>query len=203
MTDQLALYQMACRHLSQERISSLTEDVFVKRELDAVYAEACEEGLEEGYWRWALRAQFIETDPDVETSFGLAYAFTPPDDLVAIQAISSDDHFNVELEGWSYEGGYIYSDLDSFYIRYVSNDVAFGMDLGKWPMFFAKGVSYLMAEKAALPILKDRADRNDYGALARAQFSKARIKDAVNNPVRRRPAGRLVSSRFGFGRLTR
>ena len=199
MTTKLALVTKATRHLGQERPVGLTDDTQAVREILAVYDETVAEALEGGLWLWALRTVHITADADIEPAYGRTYGYTLPDDFVRISNISNSPHFegNGELDyDLTGPGRTLYADEESFYLRYVSDDADYGMNLGAWPETFAEGVGYALAFRSAIPIAKDRGDRNDLMTLAERWYAKAKIRNAVDERVKSKPTGRLVRSRF-------
>ena len=199
MTSKLALVTRACRHLGQERPVALTDDTHAVREILAVYDETVAEALEGGLWLWALRTVYISYDTDIEPGYGRTYGFTLPDDYVRISNVSNSPHFvaNGELDyDLGGPGDRLYADEATFYLRYVSDDANYGMNLGAWPETFADGVGYALAYRSAIPIAKDRGDRNDLMTLAERWYAKAKIRNAVDERVKSKPAGRLLRSRF-------
>lgn len=199
MTTKLALLVKAARHLGQERPVALTDDTHAVRELLAAYDETLAEALETGLWLWALRTVEISYDPDIDPGFGRTYGYTMPADFVRIANINSSSNFepNGELDYDKVGPGHtIYADEASFYLRYVSNGATYGLNLGAWPETFAEGVGYALAYRCALPIAKDRGDRNDMMTLAEQWYAKAKVRNAVDERVKTMPTGRLVRSRF-------
>lgn len=199
MTTKLALVEKACRHTGQERPVTLADDTHPLREILAVYDETLAEALEGGLWIWALRTVQITYDPDIDPEFGRTYGYTLPDDFVRIANINNSEIFsaNGELDyDLTGPGHTLYADEASFYLRYVSNDTDYGMNLGAWPETFAEGVGYALAYRSALPIAKDRGDRNDLMTLAERWYGKAKIRNAVDERVKPKPTGRLLRSRF-------
>ena len=120
MTTKLELYNKAGGHLRQERLLDLTDDVVLKRELDAVYDATLQICLEEGLWKWSLRSIEISADPSIDTSDfgGFAYGFTLPTDFVRIANINADPYFRANSEVTDFEitgpGKTLYCDTDPF-----------------------------------------------------------------------------------------
>jgi hypothetical protein len=151
--------------------------------------------LEKGLWKFALRTSELTADPDIDTSFGLPYAYVIPDDFVRLAGISTDDRFTNEDESYIEENGKWYSEHSRLYVRYVSNDNAYGFDLGKYPENYCSAFGAFMALRTALPITKDRGDRNDLVQLSEELLQTAKRLDAVDERVKRKPAGRWTRAR--------
>lgn len=198
MTTKLKLYNRALSHLSTVRLANLTEDRKERYELDAVYDESLQEMLEKGLWKFATRASKLEADPGIEPSFGPAYAFAIPTDFVRLTAMCSDPNFKVEVRDYVEENGVWYMEIDTVYVRYVSNHSTYGLNLGLYPENYCAALGTHMALRSALPITRDKATRNDLVLLNDRYLASARRLDAVDESVKRKPVGRLVGSRLGF-----
>jgi hypothetical protein len=204
MTTKQELYDKAGAHLSQER-ADLTDDVLLVRELDAVYDATLLGCLEEGLWKWSFRTVQLSADPSIDTTDfgGRKYGFTMPDDFVRIENINTSPYFTPEgeLDDYDWDGqNTVYSDRASFYLRYVSKGTSYGLNLALWPEAFANGVGARLAAAAALRVTKSKADRDDATKEGDVWIAKAKVRDAVEKKVRRRPIGRLIASRFGSRR---
>lgn len=200
MTTKLKLYNRALSHLSTVRLANLTEDRKERYELDAVYDECLQEMLELGLWKFAMRASLMTADPGIEPTFGPAYAYAIPTDFVRLAGITSDPEFKVEVSDYTEENGVWYTSINEMYVRYVSNDVSYGLNLSLYPENYCSAFGTHMALRAALPITRDKATRNDLVLLNDRLLAKAKRLDAVDESVKRKPVGRLVSTRAGFGR---
>lgn len=206
MTTKLELYNKAGGHLRQERLLDLTDDVVLKRELDAVYDATLQICLEEGLWKWSLRSIEISADPSIDTSDfgGFAYGFTLPTDFVRIANINADPYFRANSEVTDFEitgpGKTLYCDTESFFLKYVSNGATFGLDLASWPESFAEAVGARLAEKIAMRVTKSSDDHKACLAFGDRWMQQAKIRDAVDERIKAKPTGRLVCARAGGGR---
>lgn len=199
MTTKLRLYNGALAHCSTVRLANLTEDRKERYELDAVYDDTLAECLELGLWKFAKRTVQMFADPDIEPSFGKPYAFPFPEDYVRTIAFCTDEELKVEVEDWQEENEVWYADIDTIYLSFVSNDLTYGGDLGKFTPSYTAFVETRLALKAALPITRDKVTRNDLLQLDQQALRTAKRLDAVDEPIKYSPPGRLVGSRSGFG----
>jgi hypothetical protein len=203
VTTKLELYNKAAQNLSQERLSSVNDDVQLKRELDANYDNVLQQALEMGLWKWGLRSVQLSYDPSIDTSTfgGLGYGFTLPSDFVRIGAIAIDPYFRNELMDYELTGPgkTLYTAQSAIYLKYVSNGATFGLDLASWPETFAEGVGHLLAASVALSITKSRSDRDDEQKDGEKAIAQAKVRHAVDDRVKQKPVGRLVRSRFRRG----
>lgn len=199
-TSKLSLYNGALRLLGERRLSSLTEDRPARHYLDAAYDDGLIDYLlEQGQWNFATRTIELTNDASITPDFGYQYAFSKPTDYVRLAALCLDEYFKSPLNEYSDEQGYWFCDYDTLYIKYISNDVDYGLDLSLWPQTF---VRYAQAELADR--VKEEVTGNDgkYERIKKALKDArvdARSKDVMNRPVRFQPAGTFVKARMTSG----
>ncbi|RWB98855.1 MAG: hypothetical protein EOQ56_19160 [Mesorhizobium sp.] len=201
MTDQLSLYNGALIKLGQPRLAALTDEGKARRALDAEYAKTVKGCLEAAFWNFAMRLVQLENTPSEASSFGYQYVFDKPDDWLRTAGVTSDPHGNVPLLTYDDRTSRILADISIIYLRYVSNDEDFGMDLGLWPQTFVDYVETCLAWTVCEEITGsvDRKDRLEK-ARDKAKY-KASNTDAMNEAVTRYPPpGRLVQSRGSSSR---
>lgn len=188
MTTQLDLYNDALLLCEERFLASLTEEREPRRLLDRVWAtggvKAC---LEAGQWNFAMRTIQIDYDPGIEPSFGYRRAFDKPDDWVLTSALCEDEFFRTPLTRYTDEAGYWYADLDTVYVRYVSDHNTYGNDLLKWPESFREYVAEYFANSIILKLSKsqeklDASDKRLEKKLLRAQ-SRAAMAGPTSFPA--------------------
>lgn len=199
MADRLSIYRGALTLLGGANITSLSEDRPEKRALDAVWENGVNYLLEQGMWNFAIRTVELSYDEDVEPLFGFQHAFSKPDDWVRTVSISETADFCEGLRRYEDETSYWHTDPETIYVRYVSNDDAYGWNVGAWRQTFAKAVSAYLAFESGLPISSDKGNRNDMFNLYKERLREAKIKDAIDERVREKPPGRWTRSRFYYG----
>lgn len=198
-TSKLKLYNGALAILGQRQLGALTENRESRRQLDLAWDDgAVDAALEAGQWYFAMRSVRITSDPSITPDWGYRKVFEVPEDHIRTCAVCQDEMFNVPLLGYREEAGFWYSDLDPIYVRYVSNDTAFGMDFSLWPGTF---VEYLKGHLAFLTALVLTSDKKKV-VLAEAYRSKA-LKDAKSKAAMADPTtfpaeGAWTSSRRGM-----
>lgn len=197
----LIVYNDALRLIGERRLQSLTENRESRRMLDEVWGTAVEYCLEEGLWKFSMRSREMSYSPSIDPGFGYTYGFEKPSDLIRISAVSSNEFLNTPLLDYRDEGGYWFSNLDTIYISYVSNDDAFGMDSSLWPHTFKKFLAAYLAYEIVDDIKKDSAET--FHQRIERELSKrmteARSHDAQAGPTRFMPTGSWVASRGGWG----
>ena len=207
MTDQLSIYNAALRHIGERELASLTENREPRRVLDGVwdddFVDTC---LEQGYWNFATRAIKITYSPSVEPPFGYRYAFDVPNDHVRTAAVCNDEYFNSPVLAYTTEGEYWFCDLQELYIKYVSNDNAFGMDYSLWPKTFTRWVELHLASLICERLTQNASKQEQLMKRANRALVDARSKDAMEEATQFMPPGswsRSRSSRVGRDRGNR
>lgn len=198
MADRLSIYRASLLLLGGANISSLSEDRPEKRALDAVWTDGVNYMLEQGMWNFAIRSIELAYDEDVEPLFGYRHAFSKPEDWVRTVSISETADFREGLHSYEDETTNWHADPDYLYIRYVSNDEAYGWNVGAWRQTFSKALSAYLAFESGLAISADRGNRNDLYSLYKTRLADAKIKDAVDERVREKPPGRWTRSRNAY-----
>lgn len=184
MTTRLSIYNAALQLAGERPLASLIEERKPRRTLDQVWnnnaVQAC---LEEAQWFFAMRTIQIDYDPDMAPPFGFARAFSKPDDWVLTSAVCADEFFRVPLTRYSDEAGYWYADVDTIYVKHVSNDAAYGMNLAMWPQSFADFVAAHFASKAILDLTNDDQRQNKIFAIRQKTLDQAKNKSAMTAPT--------------------
>lgn len=200
-TSQLQIYNAALDLCGERALATLTEDREPRYLLDNVWARGgvryC---LEQGQWNFAMRTVMLDYDPSIAPDFGYRKAFSLPDDLVQIANVASDEYFNEPLRAYQKEGQELYCDLETIYIRFVSDDDTFGFDYSLWPESFREYVEAYFASKIIRKFgtrerITDICDPKK-GVLAIAR-KNAKNKDLQTQPTRFRAQGGWTKARGG------
>lgn len=201
MTDQLSLYNGALIKLGQPRLSALTDEGKARRALDAEYAKTVKGCLEAGLWNFAMRFVELTASPSADTNWGYRYVFDKPDDWLRTAGVTPDGHGRVPLLDYDDRSSYLLADIDTIYLRYVSNDPDYGLDLGKWPESFVEFVECSLALAVCEEVTGSNEKRDRLKQERKEAKHTASNTDAMNEPVTRYPpTGRLVASRGSSSR---
>lgn len=204
MTSKLELYNMALGHLRERKLTSVAEQREPRRVLDDFWDQVVGECIEEAYWKFMIRTVQADASVSVVPTFGWTYAFTIPDDCVRLKMISGEETFNQPLLDYMEEAGYWYANLTPLYVRYVSNDRAYGLDMSRWTKNFSSWVSFKLAEYSCGRITGSDAlltgSSGSDGIIKRGHKAKVKAKsiDAMEDPPGQIPAGTWVRSRRGY-----
>lgn len=199
MTTKLAVFNRALQILGESPLATIGEDVEKGRVLHNIWdggvVDFC---LEQGQWNFAMRSSSLTYDPGITTEFGLTYGYDLPDDFIRWAAVSIDEYNEAYCTDYKMEGERrLFSDNDEIFVRYVSNDDAYGLALANWPRSFEEYVAHCMAERACLPLGRsesaaDRLEQKTVMALV-----NAKNKDAANEAIRRPRRTSVTRARAG------
>jgi hypothetical protein len=184
VTTKLSLFNDALMLCGERFLSSLTEEREPRRLLDQVWSSGgVRTCLEMGQWNFAMRTIQIDYDTGVTPSFGYARAFVKPDDWVLTSALCSDEFFRSPLTRYWDEAGYWYADLDTLYVRHVSDDVAYGGNLGGWPESFREFVAAHFASKIVRKLTSSDEEEARVLDLRKRRLLTAKSRAAMSEPT--------------------
>lgn len=176
-TSRLKLYNGALLICEERPLASLTEDVESRHALDEVWNDAgvnyC---LEQAQWKFAMRSAKFTYDPSIAPDWGYRHGVAKPTDWVITSAVCSDEYFRVPLLQYADEVGYWFFDLEDVWIKFVSNDTAYGADLSKWPGTFTDYVKAHFALKVIARLSGGGSER-----VARVKETHDRLKHEAKN----------------------
>ena len=198
-TFQLQLYNGALRECGERSLASLTENRPPRLYLDEVWNEgqgALNRVLNEGLWTFATRSVAVQYDPSINPPFGFKYGFALPVDFVRTSAVCVDPYFNSPLTRYTLESGYMFSDLMTLYIKYISSDLAYGANPVLWSGTFLAFVELWLAEKVVMRITQDKAKAEMVNKKMLAARLEARSRDCGEKPASFLPRGSWVSARI-------
>lgn len=199
----LSLYNGALLDVGERRLSALTEDRKPRWDLDFLWDNgAVNFCLEQGSWAFATRTIQLTYSPSIEPDFGFLRAFDKPDDFVRLIAISANEYFDPPLNRYRPEVNYWFCDEETVYVRYCSNDAAYGMDFSLWPQTFVEFVQSYLAFKLA-PSIKNFSDYERVEKNFTTHLLDAQSKDAIQEPTSFPPMGSWAGARLRGSRFSR
>jgi hypothetical protein len=199
MTTQLTLYNDALLACGERFLGSLTENREPRRLLDQVWASGgVKYILERGQWNFATRTQQIDYDSGIEPSFGYRRVFDKPTDYCCTRAVCCDEYLQTPLTRYADEAGYWYADLDTIYVRFVSDDAAYGMNLNHWPETFREVVAHHFASKIVLRLSNDNTEKMRLEAERDRLLKQAKNSSAMQEPTQFPAPGAWTRARNRF-----
>ena len=206
MGTRLDIYNDALLLCGERFLASLSEAREPRRLLDQVWdSNGVRYCLEQGQWQFAMRTQQLDYDPSTEPTFGYRRAFNKPTDWVLTSALCSDEFFRVPLLAYADELAFWYAELDTIYVKFVSDDSNYGGDLAKWPATFhdyvaahfaSKIITKTSASKERIAFLMGNPGDLDGGELGR-RMKIAKSRAAMTQPAQFPAQGGWTSSRQG------
>lgn len=206
---QLGIYNDALRAIGERKLASLLENTEPRRLLDdhwnrsGVTMGAAIFCLELGLWGFARRSSALTYNSAVQPPFGFAFAFDKPTDWVRTAAVCSDPYFKQTLAdtGYADEAAYWFADLKAIYVKYISKDASYGLNLSIWPMSFCELLALYLAKSTCLRLtgsqsLTERVDKQWLDA-----EKKAKGIDGTNQPTAVAPMGTWAGARMAGRRL--
>ncbi len=194
-TDRLKIYNGALLLVGELRLNpstGLTENREARYLLDEVWNDGgvryC---IEQAQWHFAMRASRLDYNPSVDPDWGYQRAFDKPTDWVATSGVFEDEYMRNPLLDYADEVSYWFCDRDEIYVRYVSDDAAYGMDFAKWPATFTDYVKAYFAGRivhkipnaaAKIEFLLGPVGREDKGWVNRCLLV-AKNKSAMAQPA--------------------
>lgn len=158
----LDLYNNALLLCGERFLATLAEEREPRRLLDQVYTtNGINYILERGQWWFAMRAVQIDYDTSITPDFGYRKAFTKPTDWLATSAVCSDEYFRTPLTAYQDERANWFADITPIYVKYISNDAAFGADLSQWPATFCDYAAAYFAGRIIGKLAGDRAAQKE------------------------------------------
>lgn len=189
---------LICGERQLSATTGLTEATESRYLLDHVWNNGgVDNCLSSGQWRFAMRTIELGYTSTVEPQFGLTRAFIKPTDWVATSALSADEYFNAPLLNYVDEAGYWYADVDTLYVRFVSNGDSYGNNITSWPAKFSDFVAAHFASKIILKLTSDEDKRTGVFNLRSRALLEAKNHDAMGDPTRFPPSGSWVNARRG------
>lgn len=196
MTDKLSLYQGACAVLGERKVSSLTENSVMRRRLDTAFDSGVIRGcLERGLWNHAMRSVQLDYSPSVEPPFGYRRAFDKPTDWIRTAIVARDEYFTNAERRYADEAGFWYAELDTIYVRFVSDSTDFGMNYSLWPQNFTDFAEASLAHKCVKSTTGSSNEADSLEARIKRLLIRSRSTDAMDEPTDTIPSGWAAARR--------
>ena len=199
-TSRLKIYNGALLICQSRSLASLTVNEEARHALDEVWNDGgVRHCLEQAQWKFAMRGSEFTYDPAITPDWGYRRAFEKPSDWIATSAVCTDEYFNSPLTQYADEAGYWFADMDTLYIKYVSDGANYGADLSKWPYTFTEYVKHFFARKVAPRLPGAKVTAEAILKLEDKALTLAKNKDAMAGPTTFPARGSWVQARFGRG----
>lgn len=199
MATKLSLYNGALNVLGERKLATLTDNVESRKKLDDIYDNNfINRVLHMGQWNFAARTVELQASTTITPSFGFVYAFDKGTDWVRTMGVWQDEYMSTPLTNYSDESRYWFADLETLYIKYVSNDSQFGGDLTLWAPNFTEMVEHYLAMKVAPRLTGLVFSARELKADWKLTMIDAKATDAMEAPAKFAPQGAWARARQGF-----
>jgi hypothetical protein len=198
--DQLSLFNGALLRLGERKLASLTEAREPQRVLTDIWNDgngAIQTMLEKGLWHFAMRSQQLTYSPSVTPPFGYQFAYNKSTDWVRTAAVCMDPFYNQPLTQYDDEAGYLFCNLNTIYVKFVSKDASYGYNMALWPQAFIEYFECYLAMRGAKRITQSPAKEAEAEKAFKEQGTLARSLNAMDEPAKFFPAGSWTTARRG------
>lgn len=194
----LQLYNQALGMVGEGSLATVTDNRPERYALDRIWDEdPVKQMLEETYWDFATRSLEWNYNPAIEPDFGYTRAFDYPANFCRTVAVCTDEYFKDPLIEYTPENGKWYCDLDTIYIRYISDADDYGRDMSLWTERFRNIVATKMAAELSLRLTKSQSLQADLEAKLDKAIRKAKSLNAQEKPTQYLRPGSWTKSRNG------
>lgn len=199
------LYNDALDIIGERRLVTITDDEKSRYDLDSAWdASGTTAGgiiycLEMSLWNFATRSTSLEYSPSVEPPFGFLRAFDKPTDWLRTAAVCTDPYYKNPLDdtGYADEAGFFFADLDVIYVKYISQDAEYGLDMSRWSQAFSAFVTLYLAQTVVMSITQNMSKVEAIEKKWQKALHAAAGIDGTNKPTATRPIGMWAGARFG------
>lgn len=181
------IYNIALSFLELDPILTNTDDSDRRKALDVtVNDNIAGTTLSEIIWNFACVREKLAYDATYTPTYGYSYRVAVPAAMHRIAQLSTDEYLYTPVE-YTIEGGYIYSEHQELYVRYVTT--AMLTTPGSWPQYFQDYIAAKMARRSTrLPGSNkqnvidelERTKREAYATDAQRQPSLPQVRGSWN-----------------------
>ncbi len=194
----LQLYNQALGMCGEGGLLTGTHSRPERYALDKIWDEdPIKQMLEETYWEFATRTLEWNYNSAMESDFGYRRAFDKPSNFVRTVSLCSDEFFKCPLIEYQVEAGFWWCDLDTIYLRYVSDADNYGRDMSLWTELFRNCVATKMASELAIRLTKSQSLQDSISLKLDRYIRDAKSLNAQEKPTQYLRPGSWTRSRTG------
>ena len=202
MPDKLSIWNGALGVIGERSLATLTENREPRYVIQEVWdRELVKTCLQKGQWNFATRAVMLEYDPGFTPDFGYQYGFVKPVDVVRLVGMYRDEGLQVPLEYYTDESGMWWADIETLYVRYVSDDDEWGQDYSLWPPNFTRFVEYYLAQQVLPRITHAQSKQQEIDGKVKDWLLQAKNTDAMDDAAPKLRRGSWSRARSHGGRV--
>lgn len=194
----LSIYNGALRWLEERKLKSLTENREPRRYMDDEFDENNLFCLAEGNWNFAIREIQIGPEQSTLPNFGYNFIFRKPLDWNHTFMVAGNEGFDPLLRHWTDQKGFWFSNSPIMYVRYVSSDPHYGLNMALWTPAF---IQYVEARLAWLCAGRLKQKQNIIDVLEK--LVKTTRAEAINTDSQDLPPGKVPYGTWTLARTPR
>lgn len=179
MATKLSIYNEALRAIGDLRLSTATEDTEARYVLDDAWSDCVEFVFTEGLWNFATKTEQITADTAGTSIPGFTFVFDKPANWLRTITISNNSLFTDEAV-YRDEGGKIYANFDTLYIRFISSAMSDETEIASWPPTFSRLVAACLARECAERLSGSSSKAEALAAQYKDILASAKNKDALD-----------------------
>lgn len=195
----LDLYNRALGLLGCRRLASLSEDREPNRALESVYSTVLDACLRQGIWIFALRSAAASSTTLPTVTFGYTNAFTRPSDCIFTYLVGTTVSLKPPILDYVEVNGLYLASSATLYVRYTSNDAAFGGDLTRWGVTYAEYVAHYLAANVGYRLTRNTDLVTLLFARSEELLMDARMQEAVTSAIGPPPYNIRQRREFALG----
>lgn len=152
-TSKLSIFNAVLSTLSLPLLTKITDATESAKLLLNLWDATLKFCLEQNAWSFAEK-QGTTTGgaPGSDPAYALLYKHTKPADFVRLNAIGTDLAVSIPVTDFHDRGVAWFTNSQTIYFEYVSNDASYGLNMALWPEAFTLFVTRYLAYRAATRI---------------------------------------------------
>lgn len=151
--------------------------------------------LSDGNWNFAMREVQLGPEQTILPNFGFNFVFQKPADWNHTYQVSGNESYDPLLRQYADQNGFWYANTTILYVKYVSKDANYGLNLGLWTPAFIQYVEARLAWLIA-PRLKQNDAMTDWlTKLVKRIRAEAVSTDSQDLPPGKPPYGTWTLAR--------
>ena len=184
MATKAGLFNAALTELGHVNLVDTGEPVEAGRVLNEIYDQVVLDCLASGPWNFAAVNHYPTADTGLVSPFqvGYNYGYAKPTTWVRTIHVSDDQYMVFPLLDYFDDQEIWGADTGEIFVRYVSSDTGYGLDLAKWPHNFRRYVELVLAERACVRLTQDHDLRKDLFTLYGEAYKKALAQNVSDSP---------------------
>lgn len=192
----LAVWNETLRLVGEQALTGLTEDVPKRYVISSAYDRVILNVLQMAFWNFATQSSTITGTSNAIP--GYAYRFAKPTAWVRTILISTSPLMNNEAD-YRDEGGYIYANVPTLYIRCMCAPATV-LDELNWPESFKRTVAGFLSAEICETLTQSDNKKQSLLKEAIARMQKAENVDTMNTAAIRLQPGSWVRAMRRGGR---